>query len=458
MVGFYPFHDGRSPFEYWEENSDRTQDFWQGVTHYRRTLQTWQTHLKKSRLLVVIREQNPFAFLTCTLAALQENHAIFFTNPQWQRREWQQFSVQVTGDLWLENQVLHPGDRPPAPALPLPSPHHGHLPDLPEGQPWIMIPTGGSSGRLKLAIHNPETLTAAVHGLQQYLSLPKISSFCCLPLFHVSGFMQFWRSLITGGSLQIFPYGQLKQGHFPPISPGFCLSLVPTQLRSLLSLNAPWLRQFSLIFIGGAAGDQRLWAQGRQARLNLALCYGMTETAAQVVTLKPEDFLQGNQSCGQVLPHGQIRIHQQELVITSESLFWGYYPHCQRQKSFKTGDLGQFKQNFLYLQGRAQRCIISGGENLNPQEIEGVIFATGWVKDAVVFGVSDRHWGEKVAVAYVLKNPKNQEAMETQLKQYLKSQLAPHKIPKSWHLLPEIPRNSMGKVNLMALAEKFKTP
>jgi len=62
-----------------------------------------------------------------------------------------------------------------------------------------MIPTGGSSGQIRFAIR--ETLMASVRGFQQYFQLNQVNSLCVLPLYHVSGLMQFLRSFTTGGSL-----------------------------------------------------------------------------------------------------------------------------------------------------------------------------------------------------------------------------------------------------------------
>jgi len=73
-----------------------------------------------------------------------------------------------------------------------------------------MIPTGGSSGQIRFAIHTWETLMASVRGFQQYFQLNQVNSLCVLPLYHVSGLMQFLRSFTTGGSF--LPFKQLSDG------------------------------------------------------------------------------------------------------------------------------------------------------------------------------------------------------------------------------------------------------
>ena len=73
-----------------------------------------------------------------------------------------------------------------------------------------MIPTGGTSGKIRFAMHNWETLTASVKGFYRYFGETHVNSFCVLPLYHVSGLMQFMRSFITGGRLLNLPYKALK--------------------------------------------------------------------------------------------------------------------------------------------------------------------------------------------------------------------------------------------------------
>ena len=80
-----------------------------------------------------------------------------------------------------------------------------------------MIPTGGSSGQIKFAIHTWETLKASVQGFTEYFQLKQVNSFCVLPLYHVSGLMQFMRSFTTGGKLAIIPFKTLESSQISNI-------------------------------------------------------------------------------------------------------------------------------------------------------------------------------------------------------------------------------------------------
>jgi O-succinylbenzoic acid--CoA ligase len=179
----------------------------------------------------------------------------------------------------------------------------------------IMIPTGGSSGKIKFAIHTWDTLMASVRGFTQYFQLNKVNSFCVLPLYHVSGLMQFMRSFTTGGKLAILPFKELDSSQIYNIEPSeFFISLVPTQLQRLLEKPdlITWLSQFETVLLGGAPAWNELLEKARFYRIRLAPTYGMTETASQIATVKPDDFLNGKISSGQTLPHAQITICNQK--------------------------------------------------------------------------------------------------------------------------------------------------
>jgi O-succinylbenzoic acid--CoA ligase len=407
-------------------------DFQQRLEQYRQQVNAGQQ--------VLLAEPDPLHFLAAFLAALQAPASIFLGNPAWQQQEWQALIPLLRPDVVL-------GSVPPlAWQGPIPTP----------SQRWIGIPTGGSSGTLRFACHTGQTLQAAVEGFQTYFAVNRVHSLCCLPLYHVSGLMQFWRSLLTGGPFKYVSYGQLKQQ--PPAGDfhDWFISLVPTQLQYLLSHHPHWLQQFQVVLLGGGPAWPSLLTAARQAKINLAPTYGMTETAAQIATLKPQAFAQGQEGVGQVLPHAQVTIVDDQgqtcepgqigqLQIQAQSLFHGYYPPQDRPTRFYPGDLGYVgPQGQLQLLGRQSRCIITGGEKVFPQEIEALLLASGKVQDVVVLGWPDAHWGEQVITVY---SPGPGAVTPAELSHYLKPLLSAHKCPKQWLAIPELPRSPLGKLN-----------
>jgi o-succinylbenzoate---CoA ligase len=391
---------------------------------------------------ILIAEPDPIHFLASFIAAITAYCPVFLANPTWTEPEWQQVFQQITPDVYWTTPRSRVSLRNPTS-----SPAH----DLSPG--WIMIPTGGSSGTVRFAIHTWETLVSSVIGFQEYFQIEQINSCCVLPLYHVSGLMQLLRSLITRGNLVISPYKHLN---FPSThSPDFFLSLVPTQLHRLLQtpFSTEWLSQFKTVLLGGAPAWNELLSSARKHQIRLAPTYGMTETASQIATLKPDDFLQGKTGCGQVLPHAQIEIREEEAIaIQSQSLALGYYPNLFPSRLFQTDDLGYFEGDYLHIIGRRSQKIITGGENVFPSEVEAVIRSSGLVADVYVLGIADSDWGEIVTAVYV---PVNEQVTVLMIEDFIRQELSRYKHPKQWIKVNQLPRNAQGKINEAIVREKL---
>jgi O-succinylbenzoic acid--CoA ligase len=417
--------------EHWFLNCDR-------VT-FEQTIQDFTTQLKSATkpLKILLAEPNPVRFCAAFMVAVTANQPLFLGNPTWGQQEWQQALDLIQPDI-----IWSPL------AFPLSPKNHQQMPSLPPQA--IMIATGGTSGKLKFAIHTWQTLIASASGFYHYFDKQPVNSLCVLPLYHVSGLMQFVRALVSGGIFLELPYKSLKSGDFPSLNFNqFFISLVPTQLQFLLQHYPEQLVQFKTILLGGAPAWSSLLDQARKHNIPVALTYGMTETASQVVTLKPQDFLAGNNSNGKALNHAKLAIldNQKVGIITLEaqSLYRGYYPHLEASNRLITDDLGYFdSQGYLYIVGRNSTKIISGGENVFPAEVEAAILATQMVKDACVVGLEDEKWGQIVTAVYVAIAA---DFSLEQLKQKLRDRLAPFKQPKQWLEVPTLPRNAQGKIN-----------
>jgi o-succinylbenzoate---CoA ligase len=358
----------------------------------------------------VISTRDIDRFIVEFLAAVSLGVPVFLTDPRWGEVEQQQFTNSI------------------AQGTPL--------------QGTIMIPTGGTSGQLKLAIHSPATLSAAVEGFQAFYGVAEINSHCLLPLHHVSGLMQLWRSIATNGY-----FTTTKE------VPGSFISLVPTQLQRWLPSRSDWLRSFRTVIIGGAPAAAHLLAEARTAQIPLSPSYGATETAAMVAALPVADFLARAVGCGQPLPHAQLRIQPTtgRIEIKSRSLMLGYYPHLRApQEYWLTDDLGELDElGSLQIIGRESQKIISGGEKIFPEQVEAAILATGLVTDVCVLGLPDPEWGDRVVACYV-------GAVDSLVLQTaVADRLAAFKRPKAWFALPEIPRNSQGKVDRQRLYQQI---
>lgn len=459
-------------------------------------LQLLEFKQKENSPKILLAEREPVNFIAGSIAAFAAKCPIFICNPDWQTQEWQQVFKLVQPDIiWGQDiqeklKLIEPQisrykiskskiSESKISESKISTDNQFSIPNS-QYSP-IMIPTGGSSGKIKFAIHTWETLAASARGFQQYFQLKQVNSVCVLPLHHVSGLMQFIRCFTTNGKLVVLPFKQLEnyqldnhqlesyqQESFPIYNidtSSFFISLVPTQLQRLLQKSDfnKWLSQFKTVLLGGGPAWDELLSKARYYNIPIALTYGMTETASQIATLRPEDFFQGKLGCGQILPHAKVHISNQQnyklnsdkignINIDAQSLFLGYYPQIKdKRESLKVDDLGFLDDNgYLHVIGRNSDKIITGGENVYPYEIESAIRATGMVRDVCVIGITDKIWGQAVTAIYVAKTV---DISIAELKNQLQVKISKFKIPKHWISVSSLPRNSQGKINRQKLQE-----
>jgi O-succinylbenzoic acid--CoA ligase len=374
---------------------------------------------------VVVEEREPARFMDAFTDAVGAGGTVFLADPAWSAGERAQFNALV-GRRTLG--AGHPRG----------------------GRGWLCIPTGGSSGAIRLARHDEDTISAAVTGFCTHFGATKVNAVGLLPLHHVSGLMAWMRTVLTGGTYVPWSWKAVEAGERPvrPADGGdWFLSLVPTQLQRLLgdAEAEEWLRGFRAVFVGGGPAWPELIEAGAWARLPLAFSYGMTETAAMVTALRPEEFLAGERGSGSPLPHARITlVDEGRIAIEAASLFRGYWPESRSEGAWLTEDLGHFDQRGrLHVLGRRDALIITGGEKVDPAEVEAALRATRRFVDVAVIGVPDAEWGEIVVACY----PAGAETPDAAGMSALLATLAVYKRPKRYIAVTDWPRNAQGKVN-----------
>ena len=364
-----------------------------GEAFYRKVLDA-RTALEKVRGSVIIREVEPIAFGARFFAAASLRLPVVLANPRWGAKEQEQF-----------DQIMGQG----APAA---------------GS--ILIPTGGTTGGVKLAIHDWQSLCASARAAQVLLGGGAVHACCVLPLHHVSGLMQLLRAFVSAGSIRFDEYE----------TAGRCLSLVPTQLQRLLQ-TSEGIRKVNtarVVFVGGAAMPESVKQQAQKLRLPVVPVYGMTETAAMIAAIPNGDFLAAPDPGAILLGDAQVSIDPDGSIrVRSSSLFKGYYggKRIEPHQGFRTGDVGWLDaQGRLHLHGRMDRLINTGGEKVDPAEVLDALLKLEGVAQASVVGEPDEEWGQ-VVVAYVQASPNTTAPpSEADLLSALKKQLSPYKIPK----------------------------
>ncbi len=406
---------------------------------------------------VQLVDANPLNQLAGFFAAIHDEDPLdaFVTPGQGLPAEMEAFEAAVDGDyFWSGRELVSCGRVRVERASPATS--------------RVMIATGGTTSGLRFAVHTWATLERAAHGLQTWLGGGPIDSVCMLPLHHVSGLMQAVRSYATGGVFTLWDWSRATVGRFPTAlrDRPAVTSLVPTQLARLLDLpgGADWLRTFQCVFLGGAAAWPELLARVRAERIALAPCYGMTETAAQITALPPGEFLAGSGGVGAPLPHATVEIVDESgtsvaagtegrVRVRAVSLFCGYFPDAAPEpwSVFETSDRGVLDESGrLTVLGRIDSIINTGGEKVDPLEVEAALRGLG-ATDVAVMGVPDPHWGEMV-VAIVAGCSLDDADLRVRLRQTL----AAHKVPKRFIRVAALPRTEAGKLDrraLRALAE-----
>lgn len=234
--------------------------------------------------------------------------------------------------------------------------------------------------------------------------------------------------------------------------------VVPSQLQALLNQGVPDSPYRLLAHAGSAcpaglkqrvhawAGAQHVWEFYGATEGQFTSCRG-TEWELRPGTV-------GRARAGRVLQvddRGQIWCAPPDFARfeywndpDKTAAAWGGSPGGA---AFTVGDLGRLDPDgYLFLEGRREDLIISGGVNVYPAEVEGAIIDHPGVTDVAVFPVVDHRWGQRVACAVV------GDVGPAELQAWAKQRLAGFKVPKDWIIVAELPRNSMGKVSRTALA------
>lgn len=291
--------------------------------------------------------------------------------------------------------------------------------------------TSGTSGFQKKVYHDEETISNAVEGLVDRVG-GSYSSYCCLPIYHVSGWMQVERAIRTGGNILFGDYKRLSKVDMSHELKGRWISLVPTQLYFLLQskIGLKNLRSSRGVFVGGATLSSVLQTKARNGEIPVYPCYGMTETAGMITLLDSKDFLNGVDGVGDCLSHAEIKIVNGRVKIRSKSLCYqlGTEKICF-DDWYETKDQGNFSEGYGYtISGRLDRCIISGGKNVYPEAIESCLRSNPFVLDCKIVGKHDEYWGKKVVAYIELTDDKKLN----DIKKFARNKLSSEEIPKEW--------------------------
>lgn len=261
--------------------------------------------------------------------------------------------------------------------------------------------TSGSSGTPKIACHHFASHYYNALGANPKLQLNSSSRWqLTLPLFHVSGIGILFRCFLAGGAIVL---SDLPITESIPQFGITHISMVPTQLIRLLKEPTETLKKaqnsLKCLLLGGAPIASDLLTQAARVFLPVFTTYGMTEMGSMVTLSQPNL----EKSSGKLLPYREMKIEDGEILVRGKTLFQGYWDTVSekvvindRNGWFATKDLGKISTDEeLEVTGRKDRQFISGGENIQPEEIEQAICAIPGIRQASVLPIPDVEFGAR---------------------------------------------------------------
>ena len=320
-------------------------------------------------------------------------------------------------------------------------------------RPATFTLTSGSTGTPKAVVHNVDNHLSSAFGLFTEIAFERGDQWLLsLPLFHVSGMAIVWRWLLKGAALVV----PASSDWISELGSLTHASLVPTQFQRFLLHHETAGGQSSAlkaVLLGGAVIPVALTQQAEKQGIACWCGYGMTEMASTVTVKRADD----SSGVGKPLPLRDLQIQQGQIFVRGDTLSMGYYRNAtifplMDDMWFPTKDLGEWRNGELFILGRADNMFISGGENIQPEEIERVLMADPVITQAFVFPVKDWEFGQRPVAVIEATVPLTDTFIE-HLSIYVRSHLSRFKCPVSYHTLPVGIANSGIKVSRQRLQQ-----
>jgi o-succinylbenzoate---CoA ligase len=333
--------------------------------------------------------------------------------------------------------------------------------------------TSGSTAAPKAVPHTWAQHRASARGSRENLGTqPDDAWLCVIPLFHIGGFAIVVRSLLYGSAV-VLPADNTPETLARECRDGITLaSLVPTMLHRMFrrdpELNGSNCPKLRAILLGGAAASPLLWEEIVRRGMPVLGTYGMTESCSQICTAPISNAARYAGTAGVPIPGAELRIVDEkgnpcpasgagEILVRGPMVVSGYLenPSANSERFvdgwFRTGDIGSIDDNgALNVLGRRDDVVISGGENIYPAEIEAVLHMHPQIEGAIIVGVPDEEWGQRLAAVI-----QGEASVEEELLPWCRNRLGPLKTPRLWKFVTEIPRTASGKPDRLAAKALF---
>lgn len=286
----------------------------------------------------------------------------------------------------------------------------------------VVIATSGTTGIPKGVIHTHSSITASAKATSKRLAVNETDKwFACLPPAHIGGFSVILRSLVMNTPVITAPQFSVEEYNRAADKGATLVSLVATALSRVDP------SRYRTIVLGGSRPPAHLPD-------NCVTTYGMTETGSGVFYNRAP------------LEGVETEIRDGVICLRAPMLMRGYRnasAPIDADGWFRTGDLGTYENGLISVFGREGDLIITGGENVWPEQVEDRLRQHERIADVCIAGVEDPEWGHIVST-WVVTSDNNDISLD-EIRAFVKETLPAHCAPKVVTLVSEIPRTSLGK-------------
>lgn len=310
------------------------------------------------------------------------------------------------------------------------------------GEAALVVFTSGTTGPPKGVRLTMLNLTAAASASEEHLGHGADDNWLlAMPLHHVGGLSIVVRQAYTGGSITLLSRFEPSRFADAMKGPVTMVSVVPTMLSRLLDHGG--FSGLRAVLVGGGPIPNGLLEAASAQGLPVLPSYGMTETFGQVATLLPGSPLEHK-----VHPLPGVRIRTDphgRIAVEGTQVSPGYVDQPDRSDPwFVTNDFGELdEEGALRVLGRTDSVIVTGGENVAPERVEAVMKEHPGVGEAIVVGVPDAEWGQRLVCVY--------EGDGGGLGEWASQRLSGPLMPKDWIHVERIPRTAIGKPDRAAV-------
>jgi O-succinylbenzoic acid--CoA ligase len=323
-----------------------------------------------------------------------------------------------------------------------------------------LVYTSGSTGSPTGVLHSWANHLYSAKGSNANLPLRSGDRWLLsLPLYHVGGLAILVRCALAGAAVAV-PEADASLSASLEATGATHLSLVATQLRRLLDAQDALPPRVRALLLGGGPLPDTLLRRGDARGWPLHASYGSTEMASQITTTPPGAPLDALRTAGRRLPHRRVRIDETgEILVAGRPLCLGVVEDdglrdLRTDGWYHTGDLGRIDaQGRLHVQGRTDRQFVSGGENIQPEEIEAALEQVEDIDRAVVVPVPDAEYGRR-PVAFVRSRT---EGVPENWRASLAAALPGFKHPDAVYELPAAAVEGQMKIDREVLRERART-